>query len=91
MDTIDRISLLLKVEGLSRPELAEKTQMKKERWQNVLKRTSKLYQEDLEALYQVFPEYSVWLATGMEFSERGQISPLTKKAHEVSKTAPKAG
>ena len=91
MDAVDRINELLQLEGISRPQLAEKTGMKKERWQNVLKRTSKLYQEDLEALYAVFPEYAVWLATGMEFPEKGQLSPLTKKAHAVSKTAPEAG
>ena len=91
MDSIDRIRLLVELEGLTRKELAEKTGTKTDRWRNVLNRQAKLYQEDIEALQEVFPEYAVWISTGMEFPDGGQISPLTKKAHAVSKTVPAAG
>ncbi|WP_158505908.1 hypothetical protein [Thalassolituus oleivorans] len=42
-------------------------------------RRAKLYQDDMEALFAVWPEYAHWLATGLELAEAGQISPMTKK------------
>jgi hypothetical protein len=82
MDAIERIDILLKLESLSRRELADMTFTKQDRWNNVLKRNSKLYQEDMETLYKLFPEYKYWLATGDEMLEAGQISPMTKKSQE---------
>ena len=82
MDAIERIDILLKLEGLSRRKLADMTSTKQDRWNNVLKRNSKLYQEDMETLYQLFPEYKYWLATGDELVEVGQISPMTKKSRK---------
>lgn len=91
MDAIERIDLLAKIEGLSRPELAKKCGIKEDRMKNVINRRAKLYQEDMEALFKVWPEFSYWLATGEELPEAGQISPMTKKSHIALKTSPKAG
>lgn len=87
MDAIERIDILLKLENLSRTKISEMTGMKASRWANVMKRQAKLYQEDMETLYELFPEYKLWLATGDEIPEAGQISPLTKRAHKNYKTA----
>jgi hypothetical protein len=90
-NVIDRINALLKLEDLTRDQLTELTGAKKDRWPNVLKGKAKPYVEDLEGLYRVWPQYAYWLATGQEIPEAGQISPMTKKAHELSKTARTAG
>ncbi|CCU71709.1 hypothetical protein TOL_1281 [Thalassolituus oleivorans MIL-1] len=79
MDAIERIDLLARIEGLSRPELARKCGLKEDRIKNVMTRRAKLYQDDMEALFAVWPEYAHWLATGLELAEAGQISPMTKK------------
>lgn len=82
MDAIERIDILLKLENLSRTKISEMTGVKPSRWANVMKRQAKLYQEDMETLYKLFPEYKYWLATGDEMLEAGQISPMTKKSQE---------
>ncbi len=46
---------------------------------------------ELEALHALFPEYKVWLSTGDEFPEAGQISPMTKREQQNYKTPPKVG
>jgi hypothetical protein len=41
---------------------------------------------EIQALAKIWPEYSLWLATGEEIPEAGQISPLTKQIHKNCKT-----
>ncbi|WP_221794617.1 hypothetical protein [Oceanobacter mangrovi] len=91
MDVVDRINEILKHEGITRPALEARTGIKVKRWANVLNRQAKPYAEELTAIGAVWPEYAYWLTTGDEIPDAGQISPMTKKAHEASKTAPKAG
>ena len=80
MDVLERIEILIALEKVSKRELSEKCAMKPDRWKNVLGKKAKLYQEDMEALYKLWPEYKYWLTFGIEEPEKGQISPMTKKA-----------
>ncbi len=91
MDTVDRIILAIEQEGLSRRELEQLTGVKTKRWENICGRLAKPYALEIEALSNLWPEYTCWLASGREIPEAGQISPMTKKAHEASKTPQKAG
>lgn len=80
MNAIERIKELLKAEGISRDQLAERTKIPYSRWQNVITEKTKLRAEEIEALGSAYPEYKLWLAYGEEMPEAGQISPMTKKA-----------
>lgn len=91
MDTVDRINLAIEQEGITRPALEKRTGIKAKRWSNVCNRLAKPYAYELEALGALWPEYAYWLTTGQELPQAGQISPMTKKAHEASKTPQKAG
>ena len=91
MDIIDRLILIIDYEGITRPALEKRTGIKVKRWSNVLNRAAKPYAEEIEVISSLWPEYTYWLASGNELPEAGQISPMTKEAHEVSKTAPRAG
>jgi len=90
-EPIDRYRLLIQLESIKLPWLEKKTGVDRKRWSNVKLGHAEMKANDLQALCQVWPEYAYWLATGFERPDKGDISPLTKKAHEVSKTAPKAG
>ncbi len=73
------------------PWLGSVTGIDKKRWSNVKDGNAKMLAAEVQALGDVWPEYAYWLATGQELPEAGQVSPMTKKAHEVSQTAPRAG
>lgn len=80
MNYIDRIKEIEKAESLSREELAMKCGMKYTRLRNVIGGQAEVRASDLAGIAEVFPEYEVWLFTGKEFPNEGQISPMTKKA-----------
>lgn len=84
----ERINLVIRQEGWTRPQLEEETGIKAKRWENVCGNLAKPYGEEIEALCRIWPEYTFWLATGNEMPEIGQISPLTKQAHQTLKTRP---
>ena len=87
----DRLRLLMELESLKAPFLEKQTGIHKRRWQTVKDSAAEMRVTEIEALEKIYPEYAYWLATGKELPEAGQISPMTKRAHTTSKTAPKAG
>ena len=91
MSVLERLKTILDLEKVSKRELSERTNIKESRWITVLAKRGRISGDEIEALVEVWPEYAYWLTTGLELPNAGQISPLTKKAHELSKTAPKAG
>jgi len=88
--TIDRFLLIIEYEDVRMPWLEGQTKIETKRWHNI-KQRKVMRTNELDAFNQIFPEYSYWLTTGKELPEAGQISPMTKRAHTRSKTAPKAG
>jgi len=46
---------------------------------------------ELDAVLSLFPEYALWITTGKEIPEAGQISPMTKRAQTSLKPTPEAG
>jgi aspartate carbamoyltransferase regulatory subunit len=75
----ERFKLLVQMEKVKLPWLESKTGIDKKRWANVKSENSEMRAKELQALSLVWPEYSVWLISGEEIPEVGQISPLTKK------------
>ncbi|WP_221801877.1 hypothetical protein [Oceanobacter mangrovi] len=88
--TVDRFLALWAEERLSAPWLEEKTGVEAKRWYSI-KQRKVMRTSELEALHALFPEYKVWLSTGDEFPEAGQISPMTKREQQNYKTPPKVG
>lgn len=80
MELVERINLVIKQEGYTRPMLEKATGIKAKRWENMSGKIAKPYAEELEALGRLWPEYAYWLITGSEIPEAGQISPMTKKS-----------
>ena len=79
MEYIERIKEIEKYEQLSREDLAMKCGMKYTRLRNVVGGQAEIRASDLATIASAFPEYEVWLFTGKEYPEEGQISPITKK------------
>lgn len=82
MNYVERIKEVEINELLSREELAMKCGMKYTRLRNVMAEQVEVRASDLAAIAKVFPEYEVWLFTGKEFPNEGQISPATKHAQK---------
>lgn len=87
---IDRFLLIVEYEDIRMPWLESQTGIEAKRWHSI-KQRKVMRTSELEMFNNVFPEYKVWLNTGLEIPEAGHISPMTKRAHTTSKTAPKAG
>lgn len=87
---IDRFLLILEAEDIKMPWLESQTEISAGRWHDVKKRKV-MRTSELDAFNKIFPEYKVWLSTGLEIPEAGHVSPMTKRAHTNSKTAPKVG
>ncbi len=84
---IDRFKLLIQLESIKMPWLEAETGINRKRWTNVKTEHSEMRAEETEALCRIWPEYTMWIASGIEMPEAGQISPLTKRAHKNYKTA----
>jgi hypothetical protein len=89
-DLIDRFLLIVEAEDIKMPWLEAQTGIKAKRW-HTIKQGKEMRTSELGAFNKIFPEYAVWLNNGFEIPEAGHISPMTKRAHTSSKTAPKAG
>lgn len=88
--TVDRFLTLWEEEELSAPWLNRNTGIDTTRWYSI-KQRKVMRTNEVEAIQKIYPEYAVWLTTGLEMPEAGHISPMTKKAQNNLKTAPKAG
>ncbi len=82
MKYIERIKEIEKAENLSREELAMKCGIKYTRLRNVVGGQAEVRASDLAGIAEAFPEYEVWLFTGKEYPQDGQISPATKKGQK---------
>lgn len=86
-DIVGRFLVIWDEERLSAKWLEEETGIKEKRWYGIRSRKV-MRTEELEAIQKTYPEYRVWLSTGDEFPEAGQISPMTKKAQRQLKKTP---
>ena len=86
-DIVSRFLVIWDEERLSAKWLEEETGIKEKRWYGIRSRKV-MRTEELEAIQKTYPEYRVWLSTGDEFPEAGQISPMTKKAQRQLKKTP---
>jgi hypothetical protein len=87
---IDRFLVIWDLERIDAKWLENRTGVKERRWYTV--RSSRdMRTSELELIKELFPDYSVWLCTGFEIAESGQISPMTKETMERLKTTPEAG
>lgn len=90
MGYIERIKAIEHAENLSREELAMRCGMKYTRLRNVVGGQAEIRASDLAQIAAAFPEYEVWLFTGKEYPNEGQISPMTKSAQKELRTQRKA-
>ena len=88
--SIDRFLILFAEERMTAPWLEEKTGIEATRWRNI-KQRKVMRTSELDAVLSLFPEYALWITTGKEIPEAGQISPMTKKAQRTLKPTPKVG
>ncbi len=75
MNIDDRIRKLLKNSELTTEEISSRTGIKYSRWTTIRKKDGRARAEEVEALCKVFPEYSMWIASGLTIPESGQICP----------------
>lgn len=81
---VKRFKVLIQIEEVKLPWLAEQTGIDKKRWANVKSGHLEMRASEVEALAEIWPEYAYWITTGEELPECGQISPLAKAAKDSS-------
>lgn len=90
-DPVERFRLLVQMENIKMPWLEKNSGIERKRWANIKNSGYELKATETQALGKIFPEYALWITTGEELPEAGQISPLSKLAQSSYKTAPKVG
>ncbi|MBQ0727096.1 MAG: hypothetical protein KBT77_07095 [Thalassolituus oleivorans] len=85
---VERFLVIWIEERLEAKWLEGRTHVKADRWYTI-RRTNDMRASEIELIQKLFPEYEVWLATGREFPDAGQISPMTKKAKDILKPTDK--
>lgn len=90
-ETVERFRTLLEIEDIPLTEIINSTKINKDRWKNVRDKKAKMTADEVQILSDLYPKYAYWLATGKELPEAGQISPMTNKAQQSYKKAPKVG
>lgn len=90
-EAVERFRTLLEIEDIPLSKVIESTNINRDRWKNVRDKKAKMTADEVQVLSEVFPKYAYWLATGKELPEAGQISPMTNKAQQSYKKAPKVG
>jgi|TARA_R100000027_G_scaffold55780_1_gene44954 hypothetical protein len=78
MDIRERIKKIGRTEGLGREALAKRCAMKYTRLRNIVGGQAEVRVSDIAQIALAFPEYEVWLFTGREYPQIGQISPEGK-------------
>jgi hypothetical protein len=76
---VHRFLELVESEGIKFPWLAGITNIEAARWRRI-KARKVMRTSELEAIQAIYPEYAVWLSTGLEIPEAGHVSPMTKRA-----------
>lgn len=85
MNEKDRIKILIKALGKKQEEFEEECGIKKYKLRNALKKGATLTIDLLDQIIKKYPEYEVWVKTGFEIPEKGQISPMTRTEAEKNK------
>lgn len=80
---IDRVFTLLEYEKRTMQWLSEVTEIPVRRLYDMKKRQV-MRTSEMEAIQKEYPEYAVWLSTGIEIPEAGHVSPMTKRAQRAS-------
>lgn len=73
---------------LGRAEFAEKSEIPKKTLENIEQGKQKAYAWHVQAICKKWPDYTLWLMTGLTNAESGQISP---ELEEVRQKLDKAG
>ncbi|CAN8139368.1 Helix-turn-helix domain-containing protein [uncultured Thiomicrorhabdus sp.] len=87
MDEYERIKKMREITGLSQERFADRYGLKKSQINNIENKKQAVPYEVLKTLGKEFPEFKIWIMTGDEFPEAGQISPMTKKEADNQKVS----
>lgn len=78
----ERIIEIFDTMELTSKRMEELTGIDRYKWGNIRGRKQKVNEDYLEALAEIFPQYSYWIMTGQTIPEAGQISPEIEKARK---------
>tara|TARA_R110001592_G_scaffold246427_1_gene508276 strand:- start:112111 stop:112365 length:255 start_codon:yes stop_codon:yes gene_type:complete len=74
MNIGDRVRGLLEIRGMPN-KLEDKTGIDRDTWRNVRYAKQKVNEDHIVAVCEAFPEYRLWIETGLTAPDSGQISP----------------
>ena len=83
----ERLKKVLDNSGLSNPKLEEKTGIKRENWSALRNGRTRVNEDHIEAINNLWPEYAFWITTGNTIPEAGQISPELEEQRQKLRKA----
>lgn len=75
----DRAIALIYKTGLD--DLVRKSDINYSRWKNLRHKKARLSTEEVEILVKIYPQYALWIASGVVAPECGQTSPEYDEAN----------
>jgi len=82
----ERIKKIINYSGMSNPKIEERTGIKRESWSAMRNGRTRANEEHIEAISNLFPEFSYWLISGKTIENAGQISPEIEEARQNLRT-----
>ncbi len=73
----ERVITILKGSGMRLPELEERTGISRYTWNNLKNpaRNREIKAEEIEAIVRIYPQYALWIVSGIIHPDCGQTSP----------------
>lgn len=79
----NRLIKVIDFKGETPKTMEEKTGIDRAKWSNIKRKDPiRATEEHFEAVYKLWPEYALWISTGIERPEAGQISPELEDIRE---------
>ena len=79
----ERVITVLKHGGLKLPQLEEQTRISRYTWSNLKNpaKSREVKAEEIEAVVKLYPQFALWIVSGIVAPESGQTSPEYEQAH----------
>ncbi|TAL50635.1 MAG: DNA-binding protein [Methylovulum sp.] len=89
MDSLrERLIKVIDYKGETPKSMEEKTGIDRAKWSNIKRKDPiRATEEHFEAVFKLWPEYALWIATGKANIEAGQVSPELEETRQKLKQA----
>ena len=85
-----RFKKIIEESGMSIPEISKRTGVSAEKLKGPIYKKTRINQEHIEIVLELWPQFIYWLVTGETLEECGQISPEIEEIRRAKRLLAKA-